>query len=199
MKKTSLLLLFILNVLTMSAQDTIVMRNGSDVACRVREVAPAEVLYTVYGVSDSAQFSVQISEVKEIRFSSGSRMMFDTPVAAAPDQPVNQNEIDSIAWLNMNQGMRDADMYYRGQKSGAGAVAATTIILTPVVGLIPAIIVASSPPKEKNLNMPYKGIRENKDYRDGYAKQAHHIKKKVVWISFGSATLSWILLIALLA
>jgi hypothetical protein len=65
-----------------------------------------------------------------------------------------------------------------------------TSLLSPIVGLIPAIATSSSQPNRNNLSFPDEKLMENSDYFMGYTKKAKKIKQGRVWtnwaIGFGA-------------
>ncbi len=52
------------------------------------------------------------------------------------------------------RGLEDATRYYKGHKGAATGTLLTTSILTPIAGIVPALITTSSKVKEQNLNYP---------------------------------------------
>jgi hypothetical protein len=96
------------------------------------------------------------------------------------------------------KGKRDAEMNYKGKKSGAGWTAATTVLFSPIIGVIPAAACASSEPSDQNLNYRDNELMKDYDYNKAYVEQAHKTKKKKVWTSFGVSSGAWLLLILLL-
>jgi hypothetical protein len=103
-----------------------------------------------------------------------------------------------IASKMKTQGKNDSKTNYKGKKSGATCTAVTTLIFSPAVGIIPAIVCASKEPKDKNLNYPSDELMKNKDYKEEYIKNAHKTKKKKVWISYATSSAAWIIIILLL-
>jgi hypothetical protein len=97
-----------------------------------------------------------------------------------------------------NKGINDSKINYKGKKSGAGWTVATTLLFSPIVGVIPAAVCASKAPSDKNLNYPNDELMKNKDYKEEYIKKAHKTKKKKVWISYATSSAAWIIIILLL-
>ena len=60
----------------------------------------------------------------------------------------------------------------------------TTSILTPIAGIVPALITTSSKVKEQNLNYPNADLFANKDYQEGYIMRANQRKKRKTWINY---------------
>jgi hypothetical protein len=97
-----------------------------------------------------------------------------------------------------NKGISDSKINYKGKKSGAGWTVATTLLFSPIVGVIPAAVCGSKEPSYKNLNYPNDELMKNKDYKEEYIKKAHITKKKKVWISYIGSSAAWIIIILLL-
>jgi hypothetical protein len=96
------------------------------------------------------------------------------------------------------KGTRDALNNYQGKKSGAGWTAATNIVISPVIGLIPAIACANRMPSDDNLNYEDTDLMQNGDYKNAYKRQAHKTKKKKIWTSYGVSTGVWLVLFLLI-
>ena len=83
-------------------------------------------------------------------------------------------------------GKTDASKHYKGYK-GAGTGTLITGLLSPIVGLIPAIACSSTEPKEMNLSYPNQELMKNADYNNGYTQKAKKIKQGKVWTNWGIA------------
>lgn len=110
-----------------------------------------------------------------------------TPTESAP---VNAN-------YARERGRYDSNMNYRGKKSGKGWVAATTILLSPLFGAIPAIACSSTEPAPHNLNYSEVELAQDLNYRKAYVDQAHKTKRKKIWRSYLISSGFWVLLFAL--
>ncbi len=98
-------------------------------------------------------------------------------------------------------GAKDASYYYEGKGSGFFAIWLSTIVFTPVVGAIPALIVGSVRPNERNLNYKDSDLMKNEHYRKGYEEKAFAIKKNVILTNYSLGVGTWstiILFVALL-
>lgn len=92
-------------------------------------------------------------------------------------------QIDSSN-IMYKRGFEDATRYYKGHKGAATGTLLTTSILTPIAGIIPALITTSSKVKEQNLNYPNADLFANKDYQEGYILRANQRKKRKTWINY---------------
>ena len=97
-------------------------------------------------------------------------------------------------------GQQDADVYYPKKNTGAGGTAATVLIASPILGLIPALACSLTPPSSYNLNIPdeYPEITSDPEYLRGYIEEAHKIKRGKVWTAYSVSTLVIIVVVAII-
>jgi hypothetical protein len=112
-----------------------------------------------------------------IRYENGTKDIFN--------EEINSVKIPTSQELFV-QGQSDASKYYKGYR-GAGTGTLATSLLSPLVGLIPAIACSSTQPNEKNLSFPNPELMKNPQYYDGYTKKAKKIKQGKVWMNWGIA------------
>ena len=100
-----------------------------------------------------------------------------------------------------SKGVRDASTYYDGSE-GAEMGTLVVSILSPVVGLIPAIACSMATPNEANLNYPNSELMKNPEYYKGYTRRAKKIKGGKVWtnwaIGFGANIVAGFVIASLL-
>lgn len=94
------------------------------------------------------------------------------------------------------QGTLDAQNQYSGKHTGAGGTFATCALINPVLGLIPALLCTSNPPKTENLGVKDANLLQDEEYMKGYSEQAHKMKKKKVWTAFGAGTATYAAVLA---
>jgi len=80
-----------------------------------------------------------------IRYENGTKDIFNQTGEIKSDSKTSNKNMRM-------KGKIDSEMYYTGKKSGAGWTAVTTILFSPIIGVIPAAACASSEPSDKNLN-----------------------------------------------
>jgi len=83
------------------------------------------------------------------------------------------------------RGQNDASNYYKKYKAASTATLVTTIVLSPLLGLVPAAACSSTPPEFKNLGTPDSKLMENPNYYNGYMDRAKTIKSRSVWTNWG--------------
>ena len=85
------------------------------------------------------------------------------------------------------KGYTDASIYYKGYKGAGTGTFLPSLLISPLLGLIPAIACSSTKPKDKNLNYPNTELMKNSDYYRGYTLRAKKIKQGKVWLNWGIA------------
>lgn len=168
------------------SQDVITKKTGDDIQAKIIEVSQTEVKYKKFDNADGPTFTIAKSDILMVRYENGTNDVFNQA----------DSQID-VQELRM-KGKRDAKMNYKGKKTGAGWTAATTIVFTPLVGAIPAVACSSSEPSDRNLNYNDYELMQVYEYNQAYIEEAHKIKKRKVWSSFGISSGAWILLALLL-
>ncbi|MBO9594130.1 MAG: hypothetical protein J7599_14585 [Niabella sp.] len=174
------------------SQDTITVKSGEDIQAKVLEVTKTEIKYKKYDNQNGPTFTMDKSEVSMIRYENGTKDLF------REEKKTEEITAQSGKDLYM-QGRADASRYYRKYK-GAGTGTLITGLVSPLAGLVPAIICSTSEPKDKNLNYPDAALMQKSDYYNGYTTRAKRIKQGKVWknwgIAFGVNVVAAIILVA---
>jgi hypothetical protein len=82
------------------------------------------------------------------------------------------------------KGQVDAERYYKKYKGAATGTLITSLV-SPLVGLIPAIITSSTTPKLENLGYPDENLFKQANYHQAYTRKAKRIKSGKVWKNWG--------------
>jgi hypothetical protein len=174
-------------------QDVLVKREGGEIKAKVLETNTMTVKYLrviadsslSQPVMDTVPSVISASQLLMIRFADGHTQYFDpapqqdpVPVVVARPQTGTQD-----MYL---KGRADAMTYYKGYK-GAATGTLVTGLLSPLVGLIPAIACSSTRPLEQNLNIPNAELAQSRNYVAGYQQQALQMKSRRVWTNWGIA------------
>lgn len=173
------------------AQDLITKKSGEDVKAKVIEVTTTEIKYKKAENINGPLFTILKSDVLLLRYENGSKDVFDAVVVS---DKVNNQNIEEVTL----KAKADAKSFYKGNNSGAVWTATTAILTSPLLGLIPAALCSSSEPGEDNLKFPDSDLMRNTQYNNAYKDEAHKIKKRKVWTSFGIGSGAWLLLVLLL-
>lgn len=161
------------------SQDVITTKVGEDFQTKVLEVTPTEVKYKKFDNQDGPIFSLLKSDVLMIRYQNGTRDIFNE------DKRNETTTVQSVSGADLyTQGQIDAARYYKGYR-GAGTGTLVTSLISPLVGLIPAIASSSTTPKDSKLNYPNSDLMKKADYYEGYTKKAKKIKQGKVWKNWG--------------
>lgn len=171
------------------AQDIITKKNGDDVKSKIIEVTTNEVKYKMLENPDGPTFTILKSDILMIRYSNGAKDVFN--------ELEKPNSSDGNIDL-CDKGKADSRAFYRGQGSGSGWTVATTILFSPLIGLIPAAISSSSEPSMEDLNYPDNKLMKKSEYANCYIQQAHQKKKSKIWSSYGVSSAIWLGLMLLL-
>ena len=188
-----IILTTLLSVFTASlgfSQDIITKKSSEDIQAKVTEVTTTEIKYKKFDNQSGPTFTILKSDVLMIRYENGSKDIFTD----SPNTSVANNSSSDMQL----KGKQDANANYKGKKSGAGWTAATTIVFSPLFGLIPAVACASSEPSDENLKYVDAELMKNNTYNRAYTEQAYKIKKEKIWTNFGIGSGAWLLLILLL-
>jgi hypothetical protein len=177
--------LFLLITGVCAAQDSIVFLNKNVVIAVVREVGVSSVKYKKFENPEGPDYVTNKTEINYIRYKSGNVDKIDSllnhsakPIATEAIKDTKERGLDMYS-----RGCRDAKIYYT--HGGGSTCIGFTGCAIGILGVIPAAIVAYTPPSEKNLTYPNKVEWSNADYRRGYTYTAHKIKRKKVWTGYG--------------
>lgn len=189
MKK--LLFTFIISLFYLSgySQDIITKKNSEDISAKVIEVTSTEIKYKRFDNQSGPLFTINKSDVLMIRYENGTKDIFSDV-----KQPSTTSSNDEMK----NKGRQDAMVQYRGKNSGATWTGVTTILFSPVLGIIPAVGCTSTEPQDKNLDYTNSELMKDNSYNLSYREQAHKMKKKKVWTNYGLSSAAWLLLILVL-
>jgi hypothetical protein len=182
MRRFTLILLSIIFNTTFSfSQDIITTKAGEDILAKISEVGHTEIKYKKFDNQDGPAFTLLRSDVLMIRYENGTKDIFnEEPKSVAVSPAANAN-----LYL---QGKMDADTFYEGYK-GAGTGTLMVSLISPLIGLIPAIVCSSTRPRDQKLMYPDADLMKNVNYHNGYTQRAKKVKSKKVWknwlIAFG--------------
>ncbi len=95
----------------------------------------------------------------------------------------NRSPVTVIKKSMYVEGQRDAERNYTKYKAaGTGTLFAS--LVSPLIGLIPAIACSSTMPKEVNLGAPKPELLAQEDYYLGYTQKAKKIKSRKSWTNW---------------
>ncbi|MFT2011336.1 hypothetical protein ACMA1I_21875 [Pontibacter sp. 13R65] len=181
MKKTLLTtILGIFSVAFCFAQDVITTRTGEDIQAKIFEVSQLEVKYKRFDNQTGPTFILPKSEILLVLYENGTSDMFNS-------EPVKEYVMASNSGVdNYTKGRSDALIYYDGYKPAATGTLVAGLI-SPLIGLIPAIACSSTTPQAVNLYSPDAGLMQDPNYYKGFTQQAKKTKQGKVWKNWGIA------------
>jgi hypothetical protein len=165
-------------------QDIITFKSGEEINVKVTEVGISTIKYFRTG-TESPQYIIEKSTVFTIKYSDGAKDVFNEQLKPI-ETPSGFGTLTGIDLFKL--GEKDGKKYYKGKNSGGGGTFITSLLFTPAIGLIPAILCSSIPPRGSNLEIPVSEYMNNEFYLNGYQQSAHKLKRKQVWLGFVSGT-----------
>jgi hypothetical protein len=98
--------------------------------------------------------------------------------------PKNLVKVNSSFFTDEKEkkGALDACRFYNKYKGAMWGTWTATFLTGGIVGLVPAIITSSTPPQEKNLNIPDSPLKNDPVYLNSYKLQAKKMKSSSVWL-----------------
>jgi len=194
MKKITIILtVLIAMTITAYAQDVITKKDGTDIQAKVLEVTTTEVKYQKFDNQTGPTYVLLKTELLMIRYENGTKDIFNQSNTSTDNVSNSEGEPTCA------QGEQDANRNYKGKNSGAGWTLITTIVTSPLFGLIPAVACSAQEPSDKNLKCPNPDLMKNNNYKMCYGEQAHKIKRKNIWKNYGIGTGIWLIIIILSA
>ena len=86
---------------------------------------------------------------------------------------------------NLNiKGQIDAARHYKRYKGAATGTLITSLV-SPFIGLVPAILCSATNPRIDNLGYPNEELFRQPEYYKAYTRKAKKIKQRKVWSNWG--------------
>jgi len=175
----SILVLFLglfFSVQLIMAQDIIKKNNGDKLDVQIVATSKSEITYIVKTLENKDSI---VSIDKHLCYSIQKQGQAEEIVFAKEKEwamiVTNEDSLNTY-----NEGRSDANIYYTKYKK-PGTLVLVTSLISPIVGLIPAIISSATPVKEDNKFYPdLRGAKIDLYYK-GYAREAKGKKQSVVW------------------
>lgn len=200
MKRTIFALLMTAVTTTLFAQDKIQKKDGTSLIVKLKEVSTTEIKFLKFDNLEGPIYILPLSDIDFIKYENGKIESYtnlkveNVPVKAIPNEVFYEKDDSKIivekknSKLTYQEGQEDAAVYYRKYRAAAGWTCATTFLLSPLFGLIPAVATSLTPPAIHNLNAPNLEKLKVAEYNRGYTDFAKKKKKQKVWLNFGIGT-----------
>lgn len=160
------------------SQDIITTKKGEDIESKVLEVTEKDVVYKKFENQDGPSYTLKKSMIVMIRYENGSKDIFESETQEATTYYPESTDGDLFV-----QGQMDAGTHYKGYKAaGTGTLIAS--LVSPIVGLVPAIATSSTMPKDENLGYPNSELIKQTDYYNGYTQKSKKVKQGKVWTNW---------------
>ncbi|QCR21367.1 hypothetical protein [Pontibacter sp. SGAir0037] len=177
------------------AQDVITKKTGDELKVKILEITPTEVKFKKEENLDGPVYSLPKTDILLVQYANKTTEVFSSPETEANALTVSRTSgaittttpapaVSKSAQELFIQGQTDAHHYYTGY-TGAGTGTLVASLLSPLVGLVPAVICSTTKPKEQNLSYPSQELMNNADYNRGYTSDAKRIKSRKVWKNWG--------------
>ncbi|RAU83140.1 hypothetical protein [Pontibacter arcticus] len=170
------------------AQDVILKKTGESIQSKVLEITPSEVKYKRFDNQEGPLYTVAKSDITIITYADKTTEAFETQevaVSVPPSVPAAATGANNYFNM-MAKGGADARLHYKGY-TGAGTGTLAVSLLSPLIGLVPAVICSSTEPQTSNLNIPSPELFNDPAYLTSYANEAKKIKSRKVWKNWGIA------------
>lgn len=171
MKKLSIALLLVVTTASIYAQDIITKKNGEEIKVKITEVNPSEVKYKGFDNPNGPSFTISKSDIFLIKYENGTTEKISS---------ISSSDEDMYA-----KGREDAKRYYTKHKGAGTGTLITSLLVGPIIGLIPAIACSSTSPSYENLEYPSESLMKNPEYSRGYNESAKKKKSGKVWKNYG--------------
>ncbi len=167
------------------AQDILSLKKGGVLKTKVVEIDKEFIKYKRFDNLSGPTIWISKVDVNLITYENGTKEVIEN--SENPDQSTTIPPVVGINSGNLYiDGQTDATYSYTGKKSGATGTLIVSL-LSPIVGLIPAIATSASTPLVENLNAPKPELLRDQNYLKGYNYKAKRIKQGKVWTNWGVA------------
>jgi hypothetical protein len=197
-----IVLILLINSKT-QAQDILTLRNGDEIKSKVVEITATQIKYHKFENLDGPIYTIEKADALFVKYPNGTKEVFAEVIPAIKPEKQTISPTGTTAKITTDtpidnyceKGKSDAKIYYTGQHCGSTGTIITSIVASPLIGLIPYAACSSVPPKPENLNYPSVKLYENMDYRNCYTTESHTIKKQKHNLALSISSLIWLGLI----
>ncbi|MFT4661599.1 MAG: hypothetical protein ACI8XB_001877 [Patiriisocius sp.] len=185
MRKISLIILTSMLMLNFCySQDIITKSSGEEIEVRILEITTSLVRFKMIKRPNGRIYRLPKHEILVIRYQNGTHEVFnDTKADKIETDPIEITASYVNPYFN---GEKAAIKHYDGYKEAATGTLVVSL-LSPLVGLLPAITTSATHPKDSYLHYPKSELMDNREYYRGYTYKAKKIKRDKVWTNWGIA------------
>ena len=189
-----LLLVLLLCPIACLSQDLILKRNGEQVAARIMDISEGQIKFKEYTNQRGQTHFLRTAEVVLVRFQNGTERIFELEEVLGEEMVQDSIAVHhntSTLGQYQNKAHADAKTHYRAYSEASRLTFATSILATPLGGLVAAVGCSSAAPRDRNLNYPDADLFEVEEYKKAYREAAWKQKKVAVWFGFLGGSAVW--------
>ncbi len=191
MLKTILALLFLSISFESKSQDTVFLKSGETLIVEIAEVNEQFIEYHAKLENRTVLSAIHLKDVYKICYANG-----DVVLVEFKEPPKTYTDKDIAYYEQLARG--DARMSYKDYKKSSRTTVASTLILSPVFGIIPTRKMYKKVPEMYNLNFPDSTLIDNKIYTEAYQKESHEIKKEKLKVAYGASSFGWLFVVSVI-
>jgi hypothetical protein len=160
--------------------DILILPNGDTTFAKIKEVDDGNIYFKqVKGDDTISLWSYSRSYLNKAFYKDG-RQIAVTGVKGNQKNNTNQNK------PHIGEGGReDAQRYYHNFGGAVAGTVLTSLFVSSIIGLIPAIACSSTYPNEHNLGLANNDKSKDQIYYSAYLREAKKIKSRKVWTGWG--------------
>jgi hypothetical protein len=183
--KYVLLVFMLMASFSLSAQDIIIKKDGTEIQAKVTEVNELDIKYKKFDNQDGPVYTLLKAEVFMVKYQNGDKEVYNENNSPGPG-PAEQNLVITADEM-YRKGIKDAGKNYYPILPWLGTLGSTMLFWPAGLGV--TIGTFATPPKEKNLNIPDDELFKDPNYKKGYKDKAYKIKKTNAVLGFATGTL----------
>lgn len=194
-----------------AAQDIITKKTGEGIKAKVVEITPTEVKFKRFENLDGPMYTLAKTDLLMVKYENNTEEIFtgndsytrpannmvattstSPDIVNVPATPVTSAPIVTTTGLATGQdmyikGQLDAELHYDNYKGAGTGVLLTSLLVSPLIGLVPAVVCSTTKPQDHNLDYPNFNLMQDPSYKKGYTNKARKIKSGRVWRNWGIA------------
>ncbi len=184
-----LILLFFCAILSLSAQDTLFMKGKYPIVIRYIAIKGDSVGFIHYADPNPTIKWIGTSELTAISYHNGAIVKYplnpkkDSISTLPPSNlpfPKGKALSYNIHDTSFANGIADDKAFYRGYRPASTGVLLSSIVMSPIAGLLLAIETSSSRPQTHTLTFLDADRSKNTNYQAGYLYQSWEMKQNKV-------------------
>jgi hypothetical protein len=147
-----ILLLFMTVVCKITAQDDLITTKDEFFKVKVLEINQTEIKFKSFNNLNGPTKVLPIAVIRSIKYENGVVEKFESSKEPITINETKIEQIDQKDQDYFSQGSKDAYKYYKGYTGAGTGTLLTGLLVSPLIGLIPALATAGTPPAEHSLN-----------------------------------------------